>query len=86
MTNADAGRRQADYFREVLHQELVETQQRVDYLTACLAAVIARDEAPITVKRAGRALKSATAKVRQVTDMLDALERSYPVAAKAVAS
>ncbi len=86
MTTADAGRRQADYFREVLHQELVETQQRVDYLTACLAALIARDEAPITVKRASRALKSAMAKVRQVTDMLDALERSYPVTAKAVAS
>ena len=86
MSTHDAGRRQADYFRDVLHQELSQTQQRVDHLTSRLSDLIARDEAPITVKRTGRALKAAVANGRKVTGMLDALDRSYPVSTAAVAS
>lgn len=83
---SDAGRRQAAYFREFLEQELVETRQRVEDLAASLSAVIARDGAPIAVKRHRRALKTAVADSRKVTDMLDALDHSYPVPATAVAS
>ena len=86
MISPDAGRRQADYFRDVLHQELIETQQRVDHLTRRLSDLIERDEAPITVRRAGRALNAAIANGRKVTGMIDALDRSYPSSERAVAS
>ncbi len=83
---SDAGRRQADYFREVLAQELAETHQRVIALTASLSALIARDEAPITVRRTRRALNAAAGDGHRVTEMLSALDRSYPVSTTAVAS
>lgn len=81
-----AGRRQADYYREVLQQELAETHQRVHDLTQRLIALLAGEEAPITVKRTRRALQAAVANGRRVTEMLDALNRSYPVSPDAVAS
>lgn len=80
-----AGRRQADYYREILQQELAETCQRVDDLTQRLTALLAGDEAPITVKRTRRALYTAVVNGRRVTEMLDALNRSYPVPSDAVA-
>jgi len=86
MSTSDSGRRQADYFRDVLRQELSETQQRVDHLARRMSDLIARDEAPITVKRTGRALKTAVANGHKVTDMLNELERCYPVSTTAVAS
>ena len=86
MSTSDSGRRQADYFRDVLRQELSETQQRVDHLARRMSDLIARDEAPNTVKRTGRLLKAAVANNRKVTDMLNELERCYPVSTTAVAS
>jgi hypothetical protein len=82
----DAGRRQADYFREVLRHDLAETHQRIGVLAASMSALVARDEAPLAVRRTHRALKAAIAKRGKVTGMLDALERSYPASATAVAS
>ena len=83
---AEAGRRQADYFRQVLRHELFETHHRVVHLNACLSALRDRDEATITVKRTRRALASAVSNGHKVAGMLDALDRSYPQAPTAVAS
>ena len=83
---AEAGRRQADYFRQVLRHELLETHHRVVHLNACLSALRDRDEATITVKRTRRALASAVSNGHKVAGMLDALDRSYPQAPTAVAS